>query len=103
MQIKNIDVLTLKNWLDNQEAILIDVREIEEYENDHIKDAINIPLTQIIDNIEKIQAFSNKKIIMQCRIGVRSMSACNILCEHGFKFDVHNLEGGIMAWRNLKF
>ena len=44
---KNIDVKTLKNWLDNEEVILIDVREIEENNNQRIADAILIPLAEI--------------------------------------------------------
>ncbi|RTK92470.1 MAG: rhodanese-like domain-containing protein [Rickettsiales bacterium] len=103
MQIKSVDVLTLKNWLDNNEAIIIDVREIEEYKYDRIKNAINIPLAQLVDNIDIIKSYSNQKIVMQCRVGVRSMTACNILDANGFKRDLYNLEGGINAWRNSGF
>ena len=54
MEIKTVDIFTLKKWLDGNQAVIIDVREIEEYKEDHIKDAINIPLTQLLDNISKL-------------------------------------------------
>ncbi len=103
MPIKIINVLTLKNWLDDDQAIIIDVREPEEYANDCIKNAINIPLSLIDKNIDNIKLHQPKKIIMQCRIGVRSLNACNILINNGFESDVYNLEGGINAWRNAGF
>lgn len=103
MQVKTVDVLTLKNWLDKNEAVIIDVREVEEYKYDRIKNAINIPLAQLLDNIDIIKSYTNQKIVMQCRVGARSMTACNILRANGFDGDIYNLDGGINAWRNSGF
>ena len=101
--IYNIDVITVRSWLDANEAIIIDVREPNEYLEGHIEGAINIPLSGFADQIEQIKNLSakkiGKKIVLQCKAGIRSMRACQLLQEDGFAHDVWNLEGGIIAWQ----
>lgn len=107
--IHNIDVKTARSWIDNGEAIIIDVRETDEYSGGHIEGAINIPLSSLNDHIEQIKNLQTekigkkitKKIILQCRAGVRSMRACELLHKEGFEHDLWNLEGGILAWQEL--
>lgn len=65
-------------------AIMVDVREKSEYDEDHLDDAINIPYTVIVDNISKY-ADKDTKIIVYCRSGNRSNKAANSLIEAGYK------------------
>jgi rhodanese-related sulfurtransferase len=58
MTIKNIDAKTLKKWLDNNEAILIDVREPAEHSANRIEGAKSIPLAQICKKI--LPEYKNK-------------------------------------------
>ena len=77
----------------NKGAILIDVRTEEEYEREHIPDAINIPLGSINDiNIDK-----DKQIIIYCQTGIRSKEAALELIKLGYK-DIYNLDGGLLNW-----
>jgi rhodanese-related sulfurtransferase len=97
-EIKTIDPKTLKSWLDKNEAALIDVREPFEYKESYIEKAINIPLSQLLINIHKISDLKNKKIVLQCKTGIRSMMGCQALEKEGFEQDMWNLEGGIYTW-----
>lgn len=93
--IKTVDPKTLKHWLDNNEAILIDVRDQIEYKQECIDCATLIPLSEF--NADKVPAI-DKKIVIHCRSGVRSAAACAKLLDDMPDADVYNLEGGILAW-----
>ena len=72
---------TYQDIMAEKEFIIIDVRTKEEYESEHIKEAINIPVDQIDDSI---QLEKDKNIFVYCRSGARSKKAYNILKELGY-------------------
>lgn len=74
---------------------LIDVREPDEWEAGHIKEARSIPLSELEDRIEEFQQ-GDKEIVLVCRSGGRSGKACDFLQAKGFK--VVNVTGGMLAW-----
>lgn len=73
-------------------AILLDVRTKEEYEEGHIKGSINWPL----DQIEKVNYSKDIPLFVHCRSGRRSEEAKRILLELGYK-KVKNI-GGILDY-----
>ena len=85
---KNDNNTNYKNIMDTSEYIIIDVRTKEEYDEEHIKDAINIPYDKIG---EDIGLDKNKKIFVYCRSGARSKKAYDTLKELGY--DVYDLGG----------
>lgn len=103
MAIQNIDAKTLKQWLDSNEAILIDVRQPEEYKTSHIPNAVNIPLATL--TWSSLPPQDNKKLVMQCAAGKRSNAGCETLlasCEDP-SIILYNLEGGINAWTQANY
>jgi rhodanese-related sulfurtransferase len=87
--------------LNKNEAVLIDVRENDEFEKVHIEGAILTPLSTLPQSIQDIDfdAIKDKKIIFQCLKGGRSAQAIYFLQDSVLKeLDVYNLEGGILAW-----
>lgn len=82
---------------ENVEHLLLDVREPHELKICEIAGNLNIPLGQVPQRHDEISEWKNKKVIVQCRSGQRSMKAAETLMKHGFS-DVSNLEGGILAW-----
>jgi len=102
-QIKNIDAKTLHQWLEDGEAIVIDVRETEEFQSGHIKNAVHIPLALIKYEDISLAEYAGKKIVMQCRSGVRSILAGQKVSENQQKLQLYNLEGGILAWQEAGF
>ena len=98
MTIKNIDAKTLKNWLDNDQAILIDVRQPAEHRSQKIDKSKLIPLDEICK--EKLPEIGDKKLVIHCQGGKRSLSACQKLLNENLGFEIYNLEGGINSWRS---
>ena len=98
---KNVKVSTLKNWLNNNEAVLIDVREPTEHEAIRITDAQLNSLSQF--DHQGLKQFSNKKIVLHCKSGKRSLQACERLLEMAPELEIYNLEGGIEAWQQANF
>ena len=91
MTIKNIDAKTLKNWLDNDQAILIDVRQPAEHRSQKIDKAKLIPLDEICK--EKLPEIGDKKLVLHCQGGKRSLSACQKLLNENLDIELYNLEG----------
>lgn len=73
-----------------KDAILLDVREVDEFLEGSINGFINIPLDSLRDNIEKLD--KTKPIYVHCYSGQRSYIACRILSGNGFK--CYNISGG---------
>lgn len=80
------------------EIILLDVRTEAEYEEGHIPDAINIPLSDLESRIGELDKYKSKKIIVYCKNGVESRTASEILVTHGFE-QVYRMLGGIEEWK----
>ena len=80
---------------------LLDVRTIEEFKSHHVRDAQLIPLGELEKNLEKLDAHKNKKILVYCQTGRRSVSASRILENNGFT--PLNVEGGIIAMKHVGF
>jgi rhodanese-related sulfurtransferase len=99
VNINNIDPVTLKDWLDNKEAILIDVREVIEYKACSIPNSRHLPLSQVTIDKAHLPEHRNKKLVFHCKSGKRSMMACEKLISEGINFDIWNLEGGIESWK----
>lgn len=81
-----------------QKAIIIDVRENDEWNTGHIAGAIHIPLGEIQTRIFELAKYQNQPVITQCRSGSRSAKAADILKLAGFT-NVHNMDGGLNAWK----
>lgn len=102
-RIKTVDAQTLHDWLENSEAVVIDVREDFEFNTEHIPNSKHCPLSQIcIDEIADSET-QEKKIVLICRSGARSMVACAKFLEIDPPIDMYNLEGGIIAWKRCGY
>ena len=83
----------IKEYLKN-DAIVLDVRTQEEWNEGHIDNAKHIVLQTIPANIEEIKSW-NKPVIAVCRSGARSGQATNFLKQNG----VDVINGG--PWQNV--
>lgn len=75
--------------------LLLDVRGEDEREICLIDGSVSIPLNELADRLDELD--KDAEIITQCKGGVRSMQAAQILIDAGFT-NITNLEGGILAW-----
>ena len=93
---KEIDVQTLKSKLDdNDDFILIDVREDQELKVCKIDRAIHIPMGVVPARLNDID--SDKPVVVMCKSGGRSAQVCQYLNENGYS-NIYNLNGGITSW-----
>ena len=92
--IKEILVKELKDSLDKNDLILIDVREEEEYSLWNIDPSVHIPMNKIPSHLDKLDKDTSYAIM--CHSGIRSHNVCFYLQNHGFK--VKNVVGGIHQW-----
>ena len=94
---RNISGSDALSLVENESAILVDVRTSLEYQERHIKGAINIPLNEIDSNIlESLIENKDKKIVIYCASGNRSSRAITIFENYGYN-NIYDL-GSINNW-----
>lgn len=91
----SMDVDALNDTLQDEDYIVIDVRNQSEVEAGKVEGTIHIMLGTLQDRIEELP--KDKKYAIHCRTGKRSAIAASILQAHGRK-DVTNVTGGYLAW-----
>jgi rhodanese-related sulfurtransferase len=87
-------------YLKQNPALMIDVREFFEYRRSRIEDAVNIPssgnLEFASDTIDK-----EKALFFYCYSGTRSKKVAKFFYDHGFR-KLYDLEEGIVQWKKEK-
>lgn len=76
-------------------AVIVDVREPNEWREGHIPGAVHIPLAQLGMHVSRFD--SSQELIIVCRSGNRSAAAAGSLAQAGYE-RVSNLQGGMIAW-----
>jgi rhodanese-related sulfurtransferase len=79
----------------DQNAVIIDVREPEEYLMGHVPGAINLPQAEIASRLEELPR--DRPLMMVCQSGMRSLRSAQFLKQAGFG-QVANVAGGTSAW-----
>ena len=82
----------------NDGAAVVDVRGTSTFEQGHIIDAINVPLSEMEQKVGALQKHKNGSLLVCCDNGMTSVKAAGLLREHGFPA-VTTLKGGLNAWR----
>lgn len=80
--------------LENNGDLVLDVREVAEFNSGHITDAINVPLPQLRGRIGGLPR--DRKILVYCEIGQRSYYASRLLLQRGYT--VRSLVGGMQTY-----
>ena len=94
--------LNSSDWKKDKEAdpssMCIDVRTMDEFNDGHIKSAVNVDFYDSAKFISFINDLDKKKsYYLYCRSGQRSFTACEIMKELGFN-NLYNLESGYLDW-----
>ena len=80
---------------DDVGALIIDVREPNEYAQIRAKGAVLLPLGRLNGRIKDLPR--DRELLLMCRTGGRSQNATQFLAANGFE-NVTNVNGGIVAW-----
>lgn len=90
---------TVLQWLDNDEAILIDVREPEERAFARISRSYSLPLSCFMPSA--LPNHDGKKVIFYCASGIRCGMAAERMAQAGYSDTIYRLQGGIKEWHAL--
>jgi len=83
---------------ENQEIVLVDVREKHEWNEGHIPGAIHVPRGYLELQVEEAVPEKDKTVVLYCAGGVRSLMAGATLQQMGYK-NVVSMAGGFGAWK----
>jgi len=95
--IQSITPVEASKMYSAKEAVIIDVREQNEWDEKHIPGAIHIPIAELNNRLSELEQYKDSPVIMQCLSGRRSAQGAVVLHNSGFK-KVYNMDGGILAW-----
>ncbi len=95
--VKEVDCGGALQMINHKEACVLDVREPSEFNGGHVLNAKLIPLGKLRERIGELERYRDKPIVVYCRSGNRSATACALLGKEGFA-QVYNLTGGMNAW-----
>ena len=92
--------MPVADWseLEQTDALLLDVREVDEFSRGHIPKAINLPLSQLRSRYRELP--NARDIWVCCAVGQRAYFATRFLTQHGYRS--RNLSGGYTTYKALK-
>ena len=99
MTVATVTVEEAAAWLQSGEAVLIDVREADEFAAAHVEGAILAPLSAMPAAWQALDLPADRKIVVMCLKGGRSHQVCAYVGPTGPEGQpLFNLTGGIQAW-----
>jgi rhodanese-related sulfurtransferase len=96
--IKEVDIAAALQLINHKNAAILDVREQSEYDTGHVLNSKLIPLGKLKERMGEMERYKDQPVLVVCRSGNRSGTACFLLGKQGFT-DVYNLAGGVQAWQ----
>ncbi len=92
-----VDVHAVKAMIDaGGDFLLLDCRDADEYQFVSIQGARLIPVGELAERLAELEEHRERRVVVYCHYGGRSLEATRILCAKGFQ--AQNMAGGIDAW-----
>lgn len=88
--------------INHDDAVVLDIREDNEFKDGHILNSIHIPMGKISERLKELEKYKDNPVVIACQSGNRSADVGNTLKKEGFK-KVYNLTGGLLAWKNANY
>lgn len=98
--VMSVNAATVNDWIENDQALLVDVRETSEFDKEHIPGALLLPLSAF--DPELFPSIPGKRVVLHCAVGKRSETAGKMLLNEGYK-DIIHMEGGLEEWKKAGF
>ena len=89
------------NVVNQQEGVVIDLRDAADFKAGHIVDAINIPSSKLSARLSELESYRNRPLILVCKMGQHSGAAGKTLATEGFE-NISRMQGGMMEWQNMQ-
>ncbi len=96
----------LTQLVNGSDAVVVDLREKNEFEQGHIVDATNIPFKSLQNKADGADAydvfapFKEKSVVVVCKMGQHSSHVAKQLAQKGY--DVYRLGGGVLEWQSAQ-
>ncbi len=95
--VSTLDAAAALRLINDRDAAIVDIRDAGDYKEGHIPQARHIPFGALRERLGELAKVKDLPIIVYCRTGATSQSACVLLKKNGFA-DVHSLKGGLSSW-----
>ena len=87
--------------INNEDAVIVDVRPAKEYKTGHIVDAVNIPYSQLSEQAGQLEKHKDRPLVLVCKMGQHAGGMAKQLKAKGFE-PVYRLRGGMMEWTSAQ-
>lgn len=95
--VRSVNAAEALRLINDQEAWVVDIRDAGEYKAGHLPQARHLPFTVLKERWSELAKAGDKPIIVYCRTGSTSQSACALLKKNNIA-NVYSLSGGLSAW-----
>ncbi len=95
--IKEVSCSEALQLINHKSALVLDVREPDEFKTGHVLNSKNIPLGKLKERTGELERYRDQPVVVICRTSNRSNSACALLGKQGFG-QVYLLNGGMTSW-----
>ena len=97
--IKSISAVQLPQLMNHEGAIVLDVGEPGEFKKGHIPKAINMPVSQLKNDLGQLEKYrtKDKPIVLSSRANQHANRAATILRKNNFS-NIYTLNGGLVSW-----
>lgn len=96
---KQINIIEAKDLLLSRSALLVDIRAVEDYEEDHDELARNLTQEIIEDFVTSTP--KNMPLLFLCYHGISSQSVAHYFSQQGFS-EVYSIQGGYEEWKKYR-
>ena len=101
-EISEVDATQARELIDSGGPLVLDVRELDEWDEGHIAGAVHIPRGNLESRVERAAPDHSRPVLVYCSVGNRSAFAAKTLAELGYE-DVVSLSGGFTDWKRNGF
>jgi rhodanese-related sulfurtransferase len=95
--ITSLSVTEAVMLMNRKSALVLDVREADEFAQGHLQGARNVPLSQLSARLKELEKFRDKPVLVVCARGRRANTAAKLLKAQNFT-TLNVLKGGMQAW-----
>jgi rhodanese-related sulfurtransferase len=95
----DISSLQATQLINQDKAVIVDVRPANEFAQGHMPGAINVPFSELPLKVGQLNKYQSKTVILVCATGAQSRKARSQLKKIGFN-EVYVLNGGFAEWQS---
>ena len=92
------DLFAAAKFFNQEEPVVIDLRDAGEFGNGHLDNALNVPQGKLAERMSELERYRDKNVLLCCASGSACGGASNQLKKNGFS-KVFALRGGVAAWQ----